>query len=435
MPRENSLSVTLSLAIIFILFVGVLPALGDRLYKGRRVTAVGYGNEKAGSISWADCSRKALGPFKKPPYWFSQGDDCKIHARFFGLGVENGTYVALNLETLREFFPEASNKDKYSFEEKKDGTIVISQNGKTLTFPPELTSALVLVEAIAANSEGLFTGPTPQLQTEFLDAQSAQGPEALKAILLSKVRLPERTFRDGALLGFALEDYESATQLIGEGLRSSPKNKHLLLARGLVDYARGLYSTAFQDFSDVSAEATTDTRLSAALQANRALTILRTGQTQSAEHSLKESADLFQQVGATDEAVYLTALVADVLRDRGRLQEAEGVLERTLKLAKDLGPTEEARLLRQRAQLVFLRGNTREAESLVQMASTIHSRVGSILDLGEDLELAAEIKAELHSFPEALEPLEKAQKAFLDARYLRGQGNNRLMMGEVFAFT
>src|SRR6267378_8443328 len=206
MPPKNSVSLRLSLLVIFISFVSAVPSSGDRLYKRTHVTAVGYGNEKEGSILWRDCSRKVVGTFAKPPYWFSQGDDCRIHAHFFGLDSENGTYVALNLDTLREFFPEARKKDKYSFEQKKDGTIEISQNGKILSFPPELTSALALVETITANSEGLFGGPTPQLQTEFLDAENPQGLEALKAMRLSKARLPQRALGDGALLGFALED-------------------------------------------------------------------------------------------------------------------------------------------------------------------------------------------------------------------------------------
>jgi len=144
----------------------------------------------------------------------------------------------------------------------------------------ELREAHAFLSTATESNPALFSAPTPFLQGKFSTAEIPLAKKTIRTLYSHKDDLSPDTARRAALLGFAIEDYRTASSIADESLSRAPRDAGLLMARGLVEYGSGSYLSAtlnFQEASKLTPKTEVDTDFLAALNTNLGLSIGQLG--------------------------------------------------------------------------------------------------------------------------------------------------------------
>lgn len=109
------------------------PGLGDWLYDGAHVIAIGKGSVQRNVVHWTDCSGNNPKDYKNPPYFIETGDCDPTNPTIFGLkavkpyrpmaGRGGGTnasvpqigFTVSDQQKFHIFFPAAKDGDRVTF--------------------------------------------------------------------------------------------------------------------------------------------------------------------------------------------------------------------------------------------------------------------------------------------------------------------------------
>lgn len=193
----------------------------------------------------------------------------------------------------------------------------------------------------------LFSSPTPLLQGQISPDEIPLAKRAVRTLYRHKDDLSLDTARRAALLGFAIEDYRTASSFADEALNRSPKDPQVLMASGLVEYGSGYYPAAtknLQEASKLAPEAGAGADFVAALNTNLGLsfgslwTVTRDqSDYQNALKHLAEGSVQYAKLGYREQEATNKLSEAEILATTGLYKDAQEAIDNATPIYQQLG--------------------------------------------------------------------------------------------------
>lgn len=211
----------------------------------------------------------------------------------------------------------------------------------------ELREAHAFLSTATESNQVLFSAPTPFLQAKFPASEIPLAKRTIRTLYSHKDDLSPETARRAALLGFAIEDYKTASSFADESLTRAPRDPGLLMARGLAEYGSGSYSSAtlnFQEASKLTPKVDADTDFSAALNTNLGLSLGQLGavthnqaEYETALKHLQEATAQYANLGRQNQAAANNLSEAEILVTAGKYTDARVAIGRASSIFEQLG--------------------------------------------------------------------------------------------------